>query len=482
MLYSKTATNRLLVPGRVVGSTDGRSWIVLSSMKTAEGLRFKLADLGGRPVPTPSDFDPVSFRTARFAAMLRRAFFDPENLDFDEYVKIYIRHAGLPVDQSMNWTGYLHKVFSPQHMMSTNQEAINEAILKIVDTVLLSRKGGALNPENKSGFQQVTARPAIGWANEPEDKQVSKFLMKQFKWRVGEAKRYVHEVLGMGRLPRGEGDENAVPLENIVSLTPEDEESASPLDTASYATGTEEFEKAEQDVDIGDYRRWWGSSAMGRFAEPLKDWLKEKYRTHKVRQYMRLLSILHNEYQSYSGQASARLPKFDDIERDWVVLQNKYENYRNRLDPDSPKTVVVKDKGVEKRRLELPSMKELYADLPILIEVYVRTHGFYGKESSLPDIVRILYAIGAEKRKKQIGESQGAEKPQAGTPETPQAPPIEEAAMMELPKAGSKQFQLPTCTNCGTGKEPLTCPGCNSTFCSECLKDHHQHNPGHDGL
>ena len=124
----KLADSRLLQPGRVVGSTDGSAWLVLSSIRTGSGLQFRLADLAGRPAPTPHDFDPVHPKFAHLAAMLRRLAFNP---DFDEYVKAYIRRAGLPLDPSMNWAKYLQSRLGPQ-LGTFDPEITDEAIHHII--------------------------------------------------------------------------------------------------------------------------------------------------------------------------------------------------------------------------------------------------------------------------------------------------------------------------------------------------------------
>ena len=105
--WSKFA--RLIEPGKVVTSVDGRMYRIASTVTGPDGLvTFKLADLQGKPVPVPSDFHPLTPAAAKFASWLRWVV--AYNADFDAYVKHYIREAGLPVDERRNWaTNWLRR-------------------------------------------------------------------------------------------------------------------------------------------------------------------------------------------------------------------------------------------------------------------------------------------------------------------------------------------------------------------------------------
>jgi hypothetical protein len=131
--------SRLLAPGRIVGSIDGQPWLVLSSIKTKDGLQFKLADLSGSPVSTPPHFDPIPIRFARFASMLHLAY----NKDIDAMMKALIRDAQLPVDQGMNWAKYLYSTLAPQ-LPTKDEDKVDEVlhfiIFKILERHILTEK------------------------------------------------------------------------------------------------------------------------------------------------------------------------------------------------------------------------------------------------------------------------------------------------------------------------------------------------------
>jgi hypothetical protein len=464
MVPSQTAVNRLVVPGHVVGSTDGQPWLVLSRMNTKDGAVYKLADLMGSPIPTPPHFDPVPFRIARIASLIRLAY----NRQFDDYVKDSIRQAGLPVDQDMNWAKYLYKILASK-LPTHDEEIIDETIHEIIIRVLLNRH--ALDPNNPNGFQQKIQgfKWAPGQTEElPLEKQVTEFLKKSFRFRKEEAIKYAERLQG------GEGETDP---KDFLSTEAEGDEDTSPIETIEHGTGMQDFQHTEENLDLGDYRSRDIHSTKGTFSEGFKAWLlnlgdriKKKYSLPIVRQYMRLLTLLHDETKSVG-----KYPKLKDIEAQWKKLQDRHEASRNRLNHE----------GFEK----------LFNSLPIAIEAYVRTH-YHGQESTLPPLIRVLNRMGSELRQKKLEESdrdreeRRRQKEEGGFPEQPVAEPTpatEEAAMHDLPpetrlSSQKKQFEVPSCKNCGNNKEPKRCKGCQEYFCSECMHDHHANFPGHDGV
>ena len=84
MFTCKAADARLLVPGRLVGSTDGQPWVVVSAVRTEDGVLVSLADITGEPAPPWTHFDPVPLGMSRFAALLRR--YDPAGKFRNEFI------------------------------------------------------------------------------------------------------------------------------------------------------------------------------------------------------------------------------------------------------------------------------------------------------------------------------------------------------------------------------------------------------------
>jgi len=491
MVSRKTAESRLIVPGRIVGSTDGRVFLVLSSVATKDGLSFKLADLDGGPVDA-TGFDPVPPQFVRLASMLRLGF----DRNIDEYVKTYIREAGLPVDDKMNWASFIYTTLRSK-VGTFNEDIIDDAIREIVIRVLGSRK--FLSPSKfKHVLENFAASPEHpGFDKLPLVKQVTQVLKSHFNSRGSEMRRVVRYLEDRGK-PSDELSQS-----NFLTVTPED--GPSPIETSEHATGTRDFEQAEEAVEMGDYTGRSKNVTIGRFANGFREWLLKRERLPVVRQTMRLLSILHE-----GTQAHGMVPKLDDIERRWTYLQNRDDSSKNRLAVDKPRLVTergqvlddaqkalvkryrdeatrnglnAKELGIINglgRVIELPSMKELLFGLPIVMETYVRTH-FHGQESVLPLLVRTLVKIGEEKRQKKLEESgrdraERAKVKEEGA-EAPPVPPSE-------PKTSAQKGRWvpPKCRGCGGGEDLKACPECKGNFCMLCMRDHHANNPGHDGV
>jgi hypothetical protein len=498
MLSRKTAESRLIVPGRIVGSADGRVFLVLSSVATKDGLSFRLADLDGRPVDA-TGFDPVPPQFVRLASMLRLGF----DRKIDEFVKAWIRAAGFPVDPTMHWDKYIYTSLKPT-AGTFNEDTIDEAIREIVIRVMGSRE--ILDPSKfqhvAENFAKTLAKDGVslkypGFLQLPLAKQVTYILKSNFNSRRGEMRRIVRYLEDRGK-PSDELSE-----ENFLTVTPDD--GLSPIETPEYATGTKDFEQAEEAVEMGDYTGRSKNVTIGRFANGFREWLLKRERLPVVRQTMRLLSILHE-----GTQAHGRMPKLDDIERRWTYLQNRDDSSKNRLAVDKPRMVTergqvlddvqralvkryrdeaarnglsAKELGIVNglgRVIELPSMKELLLGLPTVMEIYVRTH-FHGQESVLPLLVRTLVKIGEEKRQRKLEES-GRDRAERAKvkeedEEAPSVPPSE-------PKTSAQKGQWvpPKCLGCGGGGDLKACPECKGNFCMLCMRDHHANNPGHDGV
>ena len=475
---SRTAESRLLQPGHIIGSSDGSAYIITSSIMTGEGFHYRLADLRGRPVYTPAQFDPVPFNHARIGAWLRLLAY---NKEFDTYIKAYLQQAGLPIDPSMNWAKYLQTTIGPQlgtFDAEIQDEAIHYIIIKVLSPSTPLASGEVfgrdfLNPSNPHGLQNaIESFKAKARANPekyknnindmPLEKQVTEVLKKHFAWRADEARRYVKEVL------QGQDVSEGVEGESFVDINPQEgEEGGGILDMPDQATGTQDFEEAMTDVDMGDFTGRGKNWAKGRFSYGFYQWLLKKFPTPPTaRQYMRLLSLLYEETKSYG-----KMPKLDDIEKRWRFVQNKHETSRNRLDHEG--------------------FTDLFKSLPEKIEVYVRTH-FHGQESTLPTIVRVLNKFGQEKRRKQLEESdkdRESRRPEKNeedfiTQGDVETPASEGAASNEVPptartSAATKQYEAPKCS-CGETKDLKTCPTCKKKFCMLCMRDHHANSPGHD--
>ena len=298
MVFRRMADFRLLTAGRVVGSTDGMVWLVHSSIRTKNGLHFKLADLAGNAVPTPPGFDPVPPRMARLASIIRLAY----NVDFDLYVKEYISEAAKAgsfgeefvnkptqaIDPGMNWAKFFQKALAP-YLGTTDSETQDEGVSYIINLVLLERKT-LLQPRFQEIVDNFTAKNPK-FPELPVAKQITIILMNNFGRRGQEGRRYVREVL------QGQDVSEGVTGESFVGIEPETEEGTSPVETREHGVGEKDFYDVEQDVEMGDYLGGEKHIAFGRFSHGFKEWMLKKLPSPVVRQYMRLLTLLHQSFQ-----------------------------------------------------------------------------------------------------------------------------------------------------------------------------------------
>ena len=451
----KMAESRLLTAGHVVGSTDGTMWLVRSSIRTKNGLHFKLADLAGRPVPTPAKFSPVPPRLARLANFLRLAY----NPDFDLYVKEYIKAAAeagsfgeefrskptQAIDPGMNWAKYLHKALAHQ-FNTTDSELQDEGINHIIHLVLAERKT-LQQPRFQEIVDNFTAKNPK-FPELPVAKQITTILKSNFWNRGQEGRRYVQEML------QGHDISEGVTEKSFVNIDPESEGGVSPVDRPKYDTGLRRFDDIEEDIEMGDYRGRDKNIRFGRFSHGFREWLLKRLPSPEVRQYMRLLTLLHEEFKS----SSSGTLKLEDIEREWVKAQNAHENYRNRWDHDTFEKV-FKD------------------DLPRKMETYVRTNtAFHGKEFTLPHVVQILIRHGEELREKGLQESKSDQEGRQKEKDISILPKsFPDAATASV----SKQWEAPRCA-CGEASELKACPTCKERFCVSCYTDHTFNSPGHE--
>jgi hypothetical protein len=452
------ADPRLLVPGRLVGSTDGQPWVVTSSVRTKDGTSVRLADLMGEPAPAGLRFDPISLRLSRFAAMMRRLAY---NKEFDAYVKDSIREAGLPVDQSMNWAKYLYTIMVPR-LDTQDDELIDEAIHFIIIRELVERK--KLSPQNPHGFYQTIGDFRWGGKNHPGqtealplEKQVTEFLKKSFIFRADEANKYLKRVL--------KGLRKGISEEDLVPLSPGgvgEEESYSPIDYLEHPSEGREFREAEDTAELGDYSLRRKNALVGKFTEGLYHWLLEQKRTPEGRkrypyapsQYVRLLSLMYNHAKEYGTK-----PSLAEIEGKWKTLQQEVGGHK---------------------RLGHEDFVKLFSLFPEALETYVRTvlHLPPEEHHILPNIVRLLVREGEQRRQKRLEESDKDRESRRGGPEPEEQQPPAEAAPEG--KTSAKQIEMPRCATCQTGKEVSRCPGCEDSYCSLCVKDHFANNPGHE--
>lgn len=174
---------------------DGSSYRVVSHIEGAGETYFKLASRDGKVISASKTeviaMVPLSPNMARTASFLRWAV----NENVDAIIKEAIRHAGLPVDESMNWSRWFSRTYNSK--MNTKdpsliEDAIQEIILKYLYTGNYLQKNIDYKRLNQSKNQA---------------EQITQYLSTLFANKRSEAEKYIEKVTGTERKQRNVKDE-----------------------------------------------------------------------------------------------------------------------------------------------------------------------------------------------------------------------------------------------------------------------------------
>jgi hypothetical protein len=293
---------RLFEAGSIISDANGSMFRVRAKTAGPGGVVFKLADMQGKPVPTPTDFHPINHYAAKLAKWMR--FVVAYNADWDQYVKEYIRAAGLPVDESYNWAKWFQAKFLPK--LKGDDEVKDEAIHHTIVTALAHRK--ALDPNNPSGFQNVIKRFPAGVQSLPLEKQVTQFLLTLFSGRVQEANQFIDKV------QRPDSDSISEPTKDDPN-----ENGRNAIDVQNYATPS-----GEQATNF--------RMDMAKFSKAFAGWLRKNEHGEAAVNYLHLLNAV-----IYFVLHAKQEPKISDISPLWSRLTQN-EKHPKGLGFDSLKT------------------------------------------------------------------------------------------------------------------------------------------------
>jgi hypothetical protein len=393
-------------PGQVVNNVDGRLFRVMSKSASADGIRFKLADLQGNAVPTPENFTPLSPAMAHFAGWMKRVL--AFNSDYDMYVKEYIRAAGLPVDEKMNWARWFQKKFVP-YLHTQDAEVQDEAVHYIIVYAFQDIK--ILDAHNKTGFKYAIKNFPIEVQKLPKQEQVSKFLQKWFLFKTGTANRFIKTVIFQ---------EDADSMVQPEMGSDGEEAERNILDTEEHATGTHQFEMAEANADVMHFRK--------EFAK----WLLAGH-----------------------GKKTAE---------NYVILFDIYWHHIAHNDlVDTPKIGDMLDSWHERTGLSRDSLKVFYSRLPKLIEEFIAHHKHEMGDSNI--FVRVIEEI--QRSREEHVEPSAAPAPKQKAQRAKAS--FEEEEKEELPLSGanvmvtSADDRMPCCGSI-TGYHKSDCPKYNENL------------------
>ena len=313
----------LLETGSIVTNVDGTQFRVRAKVVDPDGYVFKLADLQGKPVQTPANFYPVNRYAAKIAAWLRNVL--AYNEDWDEYVKSYIRAAGLPVDESWNWAKWFQKKFYPS--LKGDDEIKDEAIHQIIITNLGDRR--VLDPnKGKGGFAEAIKRFPPAVQQLPLEKQVTQFLLSTFLGRKQEANQFIDKMQDPLTDPMYQ------PAEGGPNVGDKEHEEYNVLDTEEHAVAPTGQELAEFKADMEAFRRG--------FAE----WLDKSQRSETAQNFLKIWDIIVDWIVNDHS-----IPKISDIYPDWAK-QTKDDKHPKGLGFDSMKSYYQKFAPLVKQYVE----------------------------------------------------------------------------------------------------------------------------------
>jgi hypothetical protein len=182
-------------PGQMIEFADGSRRRVLGKSASATGVRLVLARVGGQDVVDIEKFSalgPVSPAMRRLASFVHRVL--AYDAQLDEYVKTAIRDAGLPVDNTINWSKFLYRIYTPLLLpLTKDPNLIDEAIHDVVITELFQMR--ILQKDSQYAHFDAN-HPSL--AGKEEANKVSAYLTSIFLNRKEDVINHVKRQLGVG--------------------------------------------------------------------------------------------------------------------------------------------------------------------------------------------------------------------------------------------------------------------------------------------
>ncbi len=182
-------------PGQVITFVDGTRARLLQTTASIDGSTIRLATETGERNLSAKQFlemGPVSPAMLHFAAFVRHVFsFDSA---VDDYVKEAIRSAGWPVDDTINWSKYLEKMYAPLLSAITRDVSLrDDAVRDMIVSELYDKR--ILSPDSTFAHFNPNHPSLIG---KPLERRVTAFLIAIFKFRKSQVATTVRRSLGVG--------------------------------------------------------------------------------------------------------------------------------------------------------------------------------------------------------------------------------------------------------------------------------------------
>lgn len=353
-------------PGQIVRTADGSTYRVASKLAGPDGTVLKLANLQGKPVPTPANFRPVGSAMARFASWMR--YHLAYNADFDLYINSYIDryneqhpkeklpYAVGPDGKPFRWADWFQNNINPRLNVpgDPSSDSVQDAKDELIHDMLYTTLGhrNILEDFKKKLPSFMTKNDKV--KNLEIGNQLTHFLVKSFQFRIDE----------MNKKYRAEH-----PQEEVSMYQPADEENeeglseVNILDSEEHGVGEREFESAEAQKDIA------------KFAQGFRVWLKGAYGDKASESFGSMLDIF------------------------WRLLsENPAEIKRGELE----------EEWMQKTGLSFGSFKDYFARLPEVIEQYITSQEIEMDDQNI--FVDLMNVIKKERTKRLRMERRQKEK------------------------------------------------------------------------
>jgi hypothetical protein len=337
-------------PGQIVRTADGSTYRVASKLAGPDGTVLKLANLQGKPVPTPANFRPVGMAMTRFASWMR--YHLAYNADFDLYINSYIdryneQHPKQPLPYAIGpdgkpfrWADWFQNNINPRLNVPGDpasdsvQDAKDELIHEMLFTTLGHRN--ILEDFRKKLPSFMTKNDKV--KNMEVGRQLTHFLVKSFQFRIEEMNNKYREKN---------------PAEEVSMYQPAEEENeeglteVNILDSEEHGVGEAEFESAEAKKDVA------------KFSQGLRVWLQGAYGEKAAGAFGLMFDIFWRMLSQEGGSEIKR----GELEQEWM----------------------------QKTGLSFGSFKDYFARLPEVIEQYITSQEIeMGDQNIFVDLMNVI--------------------------------------------------------------------------------------------
>lgn len=240
--------------GSLVAPTGSRPFRVIAAAQTTDDIKIQARFLDGSvEILNKKVLASLSSNLGSTLRRLSNLMITSYNKDFDLYVKTAIKDAGLPVDDEMNWSSYLERIYKN---VVADQELRDEVAHHMIIEHLYRLK-------TLLKFDPAKAPDK----DNPLAKQVTTFLKKMFSYSVSKAREWVAAHYGYGKVVKKQ--EIDPETGETVTKTELKDQEVQP----EFGTGEETYNIFDTKPTFDDYGDLESSSDLKEFKREFFPWL-----------------------------------------------------------------------------------------------------------------------------------------------------------------------------------------------------------------